>query len=82
MRPYAISQYDQPGLAFAMQPSEDLTPREVEIARLASQGLTNKEIAQVLEISHWTVGTHLRRIFAKLKVARRAALGGALARVA
>ena len=56
-----------------------LTPREMEITRLAAQGLTNKEIALALEISHWTVATHLRRIFEKAQVRRRAALSLALA---
>ncbi len=58
--------------------SEILTPREAEIARLAAEGLTNKEIALALDISHWTVATHLRRIFDKTSVNRRAALGCAL----
>ena len=55
-----------------------LTPRELEITRLAAQGLTNKEIALALDISHWTVATHLRRIFEKAHVKRRAALTMAL----
>jgi DNA-binding CsgD family transcriptional regulator len=63
-----------------LDPSYDdaLTPRETEIARLASLGLTNKEIGQTLDISHWTVGAHMRRIFSKLKVKRRAAIQYAL----
>jgi len=47
-----------------------LSPREHEIARMAAKGHPNKVIAAVLEISPWTVGTHLRRIFAKLGLAR------------
>ena len=58
--------------------TEILTPRENEIARLTSQGMTNKEIAQTLEISHWTVATHLRRIYDKTNVHRRAALSWAI----
>lgn len=49
-----------------------LSPREREIVRLVAKGLPNKAIAQVLEISLWTVGTHLRRVFAKLGVTTRA----------
>jgi DNA-binding CsgD family transcriptional regulator len=45
-----------------------LSPREFEIARLTCRGLSNKEIAQVLDISHHTVSTHLRRVFDKLKI--------------
>ncbi|WP_298303487.1 LuxR C-terminal-related transcriptional regulator [uncultured Erythrobacter sp.] len=59
--------------------SQDLlTPREMEITRLTAQGMTNKEIALALEISHWTVATHLRRIYNKTQIHRRAALGSAL----
>ena len=49
-----------------------LSPREKEIVRLVAKGLPNKAIAGVLEISAWTVATHLRRIFAKLEVNSRA----------
>lgn len=51
-----------------------LSPREVEIARMVAEGYPNKIIADVLDISLWTVGTHLRRIFAKLGVGSRAAM--------
>jgi DNA-binding CsgD family transcriptional regulator len=51
-----------------------LTPREQEIVRMVARGYPNKTIAGVLNISSWTVGTHLRRIFAKLGVASRAAM--------
>jgi DNA-binding CsgD family transcriptional regulator len=51
-----------------------LTPREQEIVRMVAKGYPNKTIAGVLNISCWTVGTHLRRIFAKLGVASRAAM--------
>lgn len=51
-----------------------LSPREREIARLVAQGYPNKTIAAVLDLSTWTIGTHLRRIFAKLRVGSRAAM--------
>src|SRR5262245_20620674 len=51
-----------------------LSPREQEIARMVAKGYPNKTIAAVLEISSWTVCTHLRRIFAKLGVGSRAAM--------
>ena len=56
-----------------------LSPREQEIARLIAVGHPNKVIADVLEISEWTVCTHLRRMFAKLQVCSRAALVAKLA---
>jgi DNA-binding CsgD family transcriptional regulator len=51
-----------------------LSPREQEIVRMVAHGHSNKIIADVLNISSWTVGTHLRRIFAKLGVGSRAAM--------
>jgi len=51
-----------------------LTEQEHQIARLAAEGLSNREIAQRLYISHRTVGAHLYRIFPKLEVASRAQL--------
>jgi len=56
------------------QAGPSLSPREKEIVRMVSQGLPNKVIAGVLNISSWTVSTHLRRIFAKLGVTSRAAM--------
>lgn len=51
-----------------------LSPREQEIVRIVAEGHPNKIIADVLNISSWTVCTHLRRIFAKLGVGSRAAM--------
>jgi DNA-binding CsgD family transcriptional regulator len=51
-----------------------LSPREQEIVRMVAKGHPNKVIAGVLNISSWTVCTHLRRIFAKLGVGSRAAM--------
>ena len=55
-----------------------LSPREEEIARMVAAGYPNKTIAAVLDISSWTVGTHLRRVFAKLGVGSRAAMVASL----
>lgn len=51
-----------------------LSDRELQIAQLVALGHSNKQIAQQLSISKWTVLTHLRRIFAKLGVDSRAAM--------
>ncbi len=51
-----------------------LTRREADIVRLVAADLCNKQIADRLQISEWTVGTHMRRIFAKLGVRSRAAM--------
>src|SRR6185369_10570759 len=58
--------------------SDALSPQELQIARLAAAGLSNKEIGQQLFLSHRTVGSHLYRIFPKLGVTARAHLRDAL----
>ena len=72
----------------AQQPSgrasDALTVREREVLGMISQGLTNKRIARILEISPETVKTHVKRIFLKLAVSTRAAAvsrAGSLGRV-
>jgi HD-GYP domain-containing protein (c-di-GMP phosphodiesterase class II) len=50
-----------------------LTTREVEVLRLAAQGLTNKEIASKLAISTKTAGHHLQHIYGKIGVTTRSA---------
>ena len=64
-------------LLVRVQPKSDrahLSPREQEIARMVAEGYPNKTIAAVLDISSWTVCTHMRRMFAKLNVRSRAAM--------
>lgn len=51
-----------------------LTPRELEVLKLVSIGLSNGEIAQELFISPLTAKTHVARLFGKLEVTTRAAL--------
>ena len=62
-----------------VRPHVNLSPREHEIVRMVAEGYPNKTIAAVLDISSWTVGTYLRRIFAKLGVGSRAAMVARLA---
>lgn len=52
----------------------DLTSREYEVAKLAVEGLRNSEIARILGVTESTVRTHLRTIFQKLDIDRRAKL--------
>lgn len=52
----------------ATLPSNPLTPREVEVLRAVSRGLSNAEIGRELFIGEATVKTHLLRAFAKLGV--------------
>ena len=50
-----------------------LTPREVQVVELISQGMRNKEIAAALGISFETAQVHVKNILAKLKVQDRTA---------
>ena len=51
-----------------------LSERELEITGLVAQGLTNREVAVRLYLSHNTVKVHLRNIFTKTGVASRTEL--------
>jgi DNA-binding CsgD family transcriptional regulator len=63
----------------APRPWDELTAQEMQIARMAADGLSNREIGQQLFISHRTVGTHLYKIFPKLGITSRSQLHAALA---
>jgi ATP/maltotriose-dependent transcriptional regulator MalT len=58
---------------------DDLTAQELQIAQLAADGLSNREIGQRLFLSHRTISTHLYRVFPKLGITSRAELNAALA---
>ena len=62
--------------AFAL--IDALSSQELQIAQLAAQGLSNKEIGQQLFVSHRTISTHLYRIFPKLGITARSQLPTAL----
>ncbi len=73
------------GVAVVGAPGEDdalgeLTPQQRQIVRLASDGLTNREIGDRLFLSPRTVGSHLYRSFPKLGVADRHQLRDVIAR--
>lgn len=51
-----------------------LTARELQITTLVALGCPNKQVADKLHISEWTVATYMRRICAKLGVHTRAAM--------
>ena len=55
-----------------------LAPQELQIARLAAEGLSNREIGQQLYLSHRTVRNHLYRVFPKLGITSRAELAAAV----
>jgi DNA-binding CsgD family transcriptional regulator len=62
----------------APEARDELTAQELQIAQLAAEGLSNREIGQRLFLSHRTVSTHLYRVFPKLGITSRAELQAAL----
>jgi DNA-binding CsgD family transcriptional regulator len=63
----------------ARAPRQSLSPQELQIAQMAGSGLSNREIADRLFLSHRTVGAHLYRVFPKLGIVSRSELTRALA---
>ena len=57
--------------AKAEEPAEVLSEREMEVLKLATRGLSNKDIAEELSLSARTVQGHLGHIFNKLSVSSR-----------
>jgi ATP/maltotriose-dependent transcriptional regulator MalT len=62
----------------SLEPREDLTPQEEQIARLAGEGLSNPEIGAQLFLSSRTVEWHLHKVFGKLAIDSRKGLHAAL----
>jgi DNA-binding CsgD family transcriptional regulator len=72
-----LSPQSQPKIEVLPAPDcefERLSGRELECARLVAKGFSNKEIAHLLGISHWTVAAHLKATFLKVGVGRRVEL--------
>jgi len=65
----------------ARKARQALTPQELQIAQMAAAGLSNRDIADRLFLSHRTVGAHLYRVFPKLGIVSRSELARALASI-
>jgi DNA-binding CsgD family transcriptional regulator len=88
MRSYAVGFVRLMGLPYVLVPNDELqmttpgspaittvlTSREIQIAHFVAEGKCDKVIAFELGISEHTVREHMRRIFRKLQVSKRAAL--------
>jgi DNA-binding CsgD family transcriptional regulator len=66
----------------ALNVRDELTAQEFQIAEMAADGLSNREIGERLFLSPRTVGTHLYRVFPKLGITSRTQLHRVLARPA
>ncbi|UVI29216.1 LuxR C-terminal-related transcriptional regulator [Paenibacillus spongiae] len=64
----------KPAAASANRKETELSKREMEVARLVAEGLSNNEIAEALIISPRTVSTHLEKIYRRLGINSRASL--------
>lgn len=59
-------------LPFIREPDlSELSPKEIEVAKLISQGTSNKEIANSLHVTERTIKSHLTQIYTKLNVRDR-----------
>jgi DNA-binding NarL/FixJ family response regulator len=55
-----------------------LTPRQIAVTRLLSEGCSNAEIAERLSVSYFTARNHAEQVLQKLGVTSRAAVGAIL----
>ena len=66
-----VSQTSRPSIDDGQETFSPLSPREMQILQYVTRGLSNKEIASTLGISHQTVKNHMTAILHKLDVEDR-----------
>ena len=73
LRQIAASEHEDTVIAPQSSEAEPslLTAREKEILNLVAQGLSNREIAEQLFVSRYTVESHIKHIYRKLSVTKR-----------
>lgn len=70
----------EPGRAEERGDGVALTPRQLQVALLVADGMTNRQIAQQLDIAEWTVVNHVRHVMRKLGCASRVQVAWAVGR--
>lgn len=65
-----LTRFQQPRFTIEALP-EKLTERQIQLLKYLSQGFTAKEIAEKLNLSYYTVTTHIKNIYEKLQVNSR-----------
>ncbi|MDG4866165.1 helix-turn-helix transcriptional regulator, partial [Streptomyces sp. T-3] len=57
-----------------------LTPRQLQVALLVAEGMTNRQVAHQLKIAEWTVVNHVRHVMRKLGCNSRVQVAWAVGR--
>ncbi|KKD02465.1 helix-turn-helix transcriptional regulator, partial [Streptomyces sp. WM6386] len=70
----------EPGRAEDSGESVALTPRQLQVALLVADGMTNRQIAHHLDIAEWTVVNHVRNVMRKLGCTSRVQVAWAVGR--
>ncbi|MGK4581613.1 response regulator transcription factor [Kitasatospora sp. HPMI-4] len=73
----ATAKHNSPDCRFGWS---SLTPAELRVARLVSEGLTNRAVARALAVSPHTVDSHLRHVYVKLSISSRVSLAALVLR--
>lgn len=67
----SVQAHTENGVGSATDAIPKLTPREHDVLQLVAQGLSNREIAKHIELSHHTVEGHIKAVYQKLAVGNR-----------